>query len=258
MLEKDVVLVVDDSATARNAIINVLRDRLYCKDIYEATDGKEGLKMLKQHPEIDWIFCDWEMPVMAGDEFLAEVRKDPQTAHLPFIMITSKGDRDSLVTAVQLGVTSFVVKPFTAKKLVEKVFLARGRMERRNAERIKASQGQKAQMKFASTEAVQGDLIDISLSGMLIMCAHEPVREVTIFDQLQVKVFMPHTEEEILLPCQVIRLEADPAHPSRVEEIRVATRFMPMESATRNQLVNYIEATRRVASREEKARTQEA
>ncbi|SFB98550.1 PilZ domain-containing protein [Marinospirillum celere] len=253
MLEKDIVLVVDDSATARNAIINVLRDRLYCKEIHEAADGKEALRMLKQHPEIDWIFCDWEMPVMAGDELLAAVRKDPQTAHLPFIMITSKGDRDSLVTAVQLGVTSFVIKPFTAKKLVEKVFLARGRMERRNAERIKASRGQKAQLKFANKQPVDSDMIDISLSGLLTMCNHEEVRDITIFDRMEVKVYMPHTEEEILLPCQVIRLEADPAHPSRVEEIRIATRFMPMEGTVRTQLVDYIEATRRIANREEKA-----
>ncbi|MDR9467715.1 response regulator [Marinospirillum sp.] len=251
MLDKDVVLVVDDSATARTAIINVLRDRLYCKEVIEACDGKEALRMLKQHPEIDWIFCDWEMPEMAGDELLAAVREDPQTAHLPFIMITSKGDRDSLVTAVQLGVTSFVVKPFTAKKLVEKVFLARGRMERRNAERIKASKGQTASLKFGTQEAVSGDMIDISLSGMLIMCEHEPIRGVTVFDKVQVKVNMPHSGEEILLPCQVIRLEADPMHPSRVEQIRVATRFLPMQGDIRNLLVDYIEATRRISSKEE-------
>ncbi|WP_114417417.1 response regulator [Marinospirillum perlucidum] len=251
MLEKDVVLVVDDSATARTAITSVLRDRLYCKEILEANDGKEALQLLNQHPEIDWIFCDWEMPVMAGDELLAAVRENPQTAHLPFIMITSKGDRDSLVTAVQLGVTSFVVKPFTAKKLVEKVFLARGRMERRNAERIKASQGQKAEMKFGTETSVDGDLIDISLSGMLILCEHEPVRGITVFDKLQVKVLHPSTQQELILPCQVIRLEADPTHPSRVEQIRVATRFQPMPAETRTLLVDYIEATRRLSNKNE-------
>ena len=252
MLEKDVVLVVDDSATARSAIINVLRDRLYCKEIHEASNGKEALKLLREYPEIDWIFCDWEMPVMSGDELLTAVREDPQTAHLPFIMITSKGDRDSLVTAVQLGVTSFVVKPFTAKKLVEKVFLARGRMERRNAERIKASKGQKAQLKFGGNPPIQADMIDVSLSGLLTLCEHEPLRSITVFDQVQVQVKMPHTEKEVLLPCQVIRLEADPSHPSRTEQIRVATRFLPMEAETRTQLVEYIEATRRISNREDK------
>lgn len=251
MLEKDVVLVVDDSATARTAIINVLRDRLYCKEILEAGDGKEALRVLKQHPEIDWIFCDWEMPIMAGDEFLTAVREDPQTAHLPFIMITSKGDRDSLVTAVQLGVTSFVVKPFTPKKLVEKILLARGRMERRNSERIKASKGQKASLNLDSSQSASGEVIDISLTGILILCDHEPLRQATVFDKVQVKVTPPSSNEEVVLPCQIIRLEADPMHPSKTDHIRVATRFLPMESEKRNQLVNFIEATRRQAKRQE-------
>ena len=253
MLEKDVVLVVDDSTTARTAIINVLRDRLYCKEVFEAANGKEALKLLQQHPEIDWIFCDWEMPIMSGDQLLSEVRDNPETAHLPFIMITSKGDRDSLVTAVQLGVTSFVVKPFTAKKLVEKVFLARGRMERRNAERIAAARGQKASLKFASREAVVSDLIDISLSGLLTLSEHEPLKGVSVFDKVQIQVVLPHSSEQLLLPCQVIRLEADPMHPSRSDQIRIATRFMPMDAATRTRLVDYIEATRRMNGREDKA-----
>lgn len=244
MLDKDVVLVVDDSATARAAIINVLRDRLFCKEVIEAGDGQEALRLLKQRPDIDWIFCDWEMPVMAGDELLAAVRDNQATAHLPFIMITSKGDRDSLVTAVQLGATSFVVKPFTAKKLVEKVFLARGRMERRNAERIRAARGQSVFMKFTSAaELVQADLIDISLSGMQVLADHDAMRQVTVFDNVQIKLTSPASEKSAVMPCQVIRLEADPLHPSRVDKIRVATRFQPMDAEARAYLVEYIEAT---------------
>ena len=222
MLDKDVVLVVDDSTTARSAIINVLRDHLYCKDIVEASDGQEALRRLKQRPDIDWIFCDWEMPVMAGDELLKEIRSNPDTAHMPFIMITSKGDRDSLVKAVQLGVTSFIVKPFTAKKLVEKVFLAQGRMERRNAERTRVTKDEKIALKFATTANVEADMIDISLSGLLMKVAHEAVKSVTVFDTFQAKVGHPHGKGSAVLPCQVIRLEADPMHPSRTDSIRLA------------------------------------
>lgn len=247
MLEKDVVLVVDDSTTARSAIINVLRDHLYCKDIVEASDGQEALRRLKQRPDIDWIFCDWEMPVMAGDELLKEIRSNPDTAHLPFIMITSKGDRDSLVTAVQLGVTSFIVKPFTAKKLVEKVFLAQGRMERRNAERTRVAKDQKVVIKLASGAEVNADLVDISLSGLLMMVEHEAVRTSTVFDSFQAKIGHPHGKGSAVLPCQIIRLEADPMHPSRTDNIRLAARFQPMEEDPRKHLVSYIEAAARQA-----------
>lgn len=247
MLDKDVVMVVDDSTTARSAIINVLRDHLYCKDIVEASDGQEALRRLKQRPDIDWVFCDWEMPVMAGDELLTEIRNNPETAHLPFIMITSKGDRDSLVTAVQLGVTSFIVKPFTAKKLVEKVFLAQGRMERRNAERTQVDSDQEVVIKLASGVEVEAGMVDISLSGLLVMVEHEAVRKVTVFDSFQVKLTHPHGKKTAVLPCQVIRLEADPMHPSRTEAIRLAARFKPMEEEPRNHLVSYIEAVARQA-----------
>lgn len=247
MLDKDVVLVVDDSTTARSAIINVLRDHLYCKDIVEASDGQEALRRLKQRPDIDWIFCDWEMPVMAGDELLKEIRSNPDTAHMPFIMITSKGDRDSLVKAVQLGVTSFIVKPFTAKKLVEKVFLAQGRMERRNAERTRVTKDEKIALKFATTANVEADMIDISLSGLLMKVAHEAVKSVTVFDTFQAKVGHPHGKGSAVLPCQVIRLEADPMHPSRTDSIRLAARFQPMDEDARKHLVSYIEAAARQA-----------
>ena len=247
MLDKDVVLVVDDSTTARSAIINVLRDHLYCKDIVEAANGQEALRKLKSRPDIDWVFCDWEMPVMAGDELLVEIRKTPETAHLPFIMITSKGDRDSLVTAVQLGVTSFIVKPFTAKKLVEKVFLAQGRMERRNAERTRADKDEKILLKFGTAAEIEADLIDISLSGILMLVEHETVQNTTVFDTFQAKIGHPHGNESAVLPCQIIRLEADPLHPARTETIRLAARFQPMDEASRKHLVSYIEAAVRQA-----------
>lgn len=238
MLDKDVALVVDDSATARTTIVQVLRDRLYCRTVFEASNGQEALRLLKKHPEIDWIFCDWEMPVMSGDELLIEVRNDPRTAHLPFIMITSHSDRDSLVTAVQLGVTSFIVKPFSAKKLVEKVFLARGRMERRNAERIKAGQGQKVSLLFFGGKQVEASLIDISLSGMLMSVSHDDVREYTVFDELQARLVVTDT---LILPCQIIRLEADPTHPARDDRIRLAVRFQPMPQDMGAALLRYIE-----------------
>lgn len=247
MLSKDTVLVVDDSTTARTSIINVLRDHLYCKDIHEASNGQEALRKLKQHPEIDWVFCDWEMPLMSGDELLQEIRNTPETAHLPFIMVTSKGDRDSLVTAVQLGVTSFIVKPFTAKKLVEKVFLAQGRMERRNSERTRVNQEHKLVINFNNQET-EAELIDISLSGLLMKVEHAPLRnQISVFDNFISQLELHKNSGTANLPCQVIRLEADPLHPSRTDIVRLAARFQPMDEEARKKLVSFIESVARQA-----------
>lgn len=241
MLSNDRVLVVDDSAAARAAIVSILRDHLFCKEIIEANDGQDALRKINQISNLDWIFCDWEMPNLSGLDVLKEIRSKPQTSHLPFIMVTAKGDRDSLVAAVQEGVTSYIIKPFTAKKLVEKVFMAKGRMERRNAERTKVGKEEAIKIVLPSKTKTAAKLIDISLSGFLCLIQHEVVGDTKIFDKLIGQFILPKTKEVAGLPCQLIRLEADPHYPARTSHIRLAARFLPMQEAQRQLLVSYIE-----------------
>lgn len=246
MLSNDKVLVVDNSSTARSAINNILRDHLFCKEIVDASDGQDALRKIRQN-NIDWIFSDWDMPNMTGIEFLKEVRSDPRMSHTPFIMVTARSDRDSLVTAVQEGVTSFIIKPFTAKKLVEKVYLAKGKMERRNAERTKIGQEQFIKLELNSpSKGVDATLIDISLTGFLCLVEKEVVDQVSIFDLFDTGLTLPKTTHSLSIPCQVIRLEADPHHPARSSHVRLAARFQPMQEAQRQHLVGYIEEVAKV------------
>lgn len=241
MLSNDTVLVVDNSSAARSAVNNILRDHLFCKEIVDASDGQDALRKVRQLKNIDWIFSDWDMPNMTGIEFLKEVRSDPRTSHIPFIMVTARSDRDSLVTAVQEGVTSFIIKPFTAKKLVEKVFMAKGRMERRNAERTKVSKEQQINLTFEGAAESQATLIDISLTGFLSLIEIDATRQANIFDFFKAKLTLPKNDISQSLPCQLIRLEADPHHPARITHVRLAARFQPMQEPQRQHLVEYIE-----------------
>ena len=112
-------LVVDDFSTMRRIIKNFLTDLGY-NNVAEADDGKTALPILKAG-NIDFLITDWNMPGMPGLELLREVRNDPATKKLPVLMVTAEAKREQIVEAAQAGVNGYVVKPFTAQTLKEKI-----------------------------------------------------------------------------------------------------------------------------------------
>jgi len=112
-------LVVDDFSTMRRIIKNFLNDLGY-NSVAEADDGKTALPVLKAG-EVDFLITDWNMPGMQGLELLKEVRNDPATKKLPVLMVTAEAKREQIVEAAQAGVNGYVVKPFTAQALKEKI-----------------------------------------------------------------------------------------------------------------------------------------
>jgi len=127
-LKKDIkILVVDDFSTMRRIIKNLLRD-LGFQNITEADDGKTALPILKQGG-IEFLVTDWNMPGMTGIELIGEVRKDPNLAHIPILMVTAEAKREQIIAAAQAGVNGYVVKPFTATVLKEKIEKIFARLE---------------------------------------------------------------------------------------------------------------------------------
>ena len=113
------VLVVDDFATMRRIIKNVLK-QIGFTNICEAEDGKGALKVLKDKT-IDLVLCDWNMPEMPGIELLKKVRSDDQLKGIPFVLVTAETQKDNIIEAVKSGVSSYIVKPFTAEIVEEKL-----------------------------------------------------------------------------------------------------------------------------------------
>ena len=113
------VLVVDDFATMRRILKNILR-QIGFTNISEADDGKDALTMLKKK-KFDLILCDWNMPEMPGIELLRQVRADDGLKDIPFVMITAEAKKENILAAVQAGVSNYVVKPFTAEIISEKL-----------------------------------------------------------------------------------------------------------------------------------------
>ncbi|RJQ48497.1 MAG: chemotaxis protein CheY [Gammaproteobacteria bacterium] len=113
------ILIVDDFSTMRRIIKNLLRD-LGFNNTSEADDGNTALPML-QNGDFDFLVTDWNMPGMQGIDLLRAVRADAKLAKLPVLMVTAEAKRDQIVEAAQAGVNGYVVKPFTAVTLKEKI-----------------------------------------------------------------------------------------------------------------------------------------
>jgi len=119
-LNKDMkILIVDDFSTMRRIIKNLLRDLGYT-NTQEADDGLTALPVL-QSGGFDFLVTDWNMPGMQGIDLLKTVRADGNLASLPVLMVTAEQKREQIVEAAEAGVNGYIVKPFTAQTLKEKI-----------------------------------------------------------------------------------------------------------------------------------------
>ena len=113
------ILVVDDFAAMRRILKNVFT-QIGFTNIIEADDGTTALDVLKDN-KVDLIVSDWNMPKMSGLDLLKTVRSNESTKDTPFLMVTASSQKDDVLEAVQAGVSNYIVKPFTADTVKEKL-----------------------------------------------------------------------------------------------------------------------------------------
>jgi len=112
-------LVVDDFSTMRRIVRNLLKELGYT-NVDEAEDGVVAMQKLTAGG-FDFVVSDWNMPNMTGIELLKAIRANPQLAHLPLLMITAEAKKENIIEAAQAGASGYIVKPFTAATLAEKL-----------------------------------------------------------------------------------------------------------------------------------------
>jgi two-component system chemotaxis response regulator CheY len=123
MLDQNMkILVVDDFSTMRRIIKNILKELGY-NNVDEADDGKTGLEKLQGGGGFDFVITDWNMPIMPGIELLRAIRSDAALKGLPVLMVTAEAAKENIVEAVSAGVSNYIVKPFTAAALKERIDL---------------------------------------------------------------------------------------------------------------------------------------
>jgi len=115
------ILVVDDFSTMRRIVRNLLVELGFTNAlIQEADDGVNAMAILKQQ-SFDMVVTDWNMPNMTGIDLLRAIRAEPALKGLPVLMVTAENNRDQIIAAAQAGVNGYIVKPFTAVTLKEKL-----------------------------------------------------------------------------------------------------------------------------------------
>ncbi len=112
-------LVVDDFSTMRRIVRNLLKE-LGFTNVDEAEDGVAALQKLKGEP-FDFVVSDWNMPNMTGIDLLKAIRADAGLKHLPVLMVTAEAKKENIIEAAKAGASGYVVKPFTAATLDEKL-----------------------------------------------------------------------------------------------------------------------------------------
>ncbi len=113
------VLVVDDASAMRRILRNLLQE-LGCKNVRDAVNGQVALEQLKMK-KADVVVSDWAMPVMTGIELLRAIRADETLKNTPVLMVTAEAKQENIVEALQAGVNSYIVKPFNAQTLQDKL-----------------------------------------------------------------------------------------------------------------------------------------
>lgn len=124
-------LVVDDFSTMRRIVRNLLKE-LGFTNVDEAEDGVVALQKLKGG-DFEFVVTDWNMPNMTGIELLRAIRSDGELKHLPVLMITAEAKKENIIEAAQAGASGYIVKPFTAATLSEKLNKIFEKMEKKAA-----------------------------------------------------------------------------------------------------------------------------
>jgi two-component system, chemotaxis family, chemotaxis protein CheY len=113
------ILVVDDYSTMRRITKNLLK-QLGFSEIEEASDGADALKKMQERP-FELVISDWSMETMSGLDLLKRMRADAKLKHIPFIMVTAESKPENVIAAKKAGVSNYIVKPFNAETLKNKM-----------------------------------------------------------------------------------------------------------------------------------------
>ncbi|MBI5855887.1 MAG: chemotaxis response regulator CheY [Nitrospirae bacterium] len=113
------IMVVDDMSTMRRIVKNILK-QIGFSNVEEAENGKDAFEKIKRGG-FGFVVSDWNMPVMTGIELLRAIRADAELKTLPVMLVTAEAQKENIIEAVQAGVSNYIVKPFTAEQIQEKI-----------------------------------------------------------------------------------------------------------------------------------------
>lgn len=234
-MEKIKLLIVDESSKVREIIRYALENSFSKIEIDEASNSREAKEKL-EHRQYDLILCEWESPSIKGDKLLQWMRKHPALNTTPCIMLTSKNDQSYIMKALQSGVNSYLVKPFTVVRLVHRVMSVVNMLDRREFECYASDCP--VTLKFQKYK-LNGNLIDISLGGLLGTFHRKET-----FPQILEKVTIDMEPEYKTMISEiqgfVVRIQAAEKAVD-TKYINIAIKFLDISSGTKKELMKFFD-----------------
>lgn len=202
------LLLVDNNAKARTLLSNLLTNRLGCETVLEAANGVEAWQII-EHRKVDAIIANRRLPKMSGLELLVKVRESEAFAKLPVLMILNSSDDEAVAKAVHLGVSDFLVKPFTPHDFVVKYRRLLLNEERRGLPRHQvAAVRSKISLMDKAIGSLCGTAVNLSMSGLLAKMQYS--RNLAVYDKVELRIqFFVGKEEDLskTIQAQVVRVE---------------------------------------------------
>lgn len=227
-------LIADDHEIIRDFTTQGLEGKFENIIVDEARNGKEAQKMMTKK-RYDLIICDWELPVINGEELLKWMRNNQDLDDTSFIMLTSRSDKEHIVKAFSAGIDSYLIKPFTIKGLAQKVLDTVENLDRRKSERFEIEGP--ITIRFGS-KSITGKLIDIGLGGFLNSFkrddAQAGILDTVSFD-LELGKDMTFADVEGF----IIRIQAAESRLDS-EYIKYAIKFMNVNAEIESRLLQYL------------------
>ena len=186
--DKQTVLVIDHDKMSAKTIERVLKSDMGFNKVIIASDGKIGLKAI-QAGGMDWVLAEWDVPSVSGYELVKELRGNPLTMDVPFLMLSGRVDRKALLEAISLGVTDFIAKPFTPGTVAAKIKRVALLREKRVASRVVPTETFPVSITMQGGGAkFKGVIGNISATGMLVSSDRLKGEGINIFDQAELKI----------------------------------------------------------------------
>jgi CheY-like chemotaxis protein len=227
-------LIADDLAIIRNLIVQALEGNFENVIVEEAKNGKEAQEMMIKS-RYDLVICDWELPVMSGEELLKWIRNHRDLDETPFIMLTSRSDKEYVMRAFNAGVDSYLIKPFTITGLIQKVLTTVDNFNRRKSERFEIEGP--ITIRFGP-HSITGKLIDIGLGGLLGVFKRDDAQP-AILDKVSFDLELGQDITLVDMEGFVIRIQAAEGRIDS-EYIKYAIKFMKVNAETESKLLQYL------------------
>lgn len=232
-------LLVDESKIIKNAIAKTLVNRVGCEPglILTAKNGVEAMKVLEREP-IDVIVCEWHVPFMDGQELLANIRKHGALKEIPFVMMSTQGGKEAVVTSIQNGVSQYLVKPFSPEKLEDTVRKAWNGAKKRAAQRFSGLPEHRVHARFDG-EILDAQMVDISRSGGLLSLVYD--KSIHLFEACELSLEFEEIDDVGVvtinpIPARVLRIEASRSFAQSTRKCEVGLAFIN-EKMAKSELV---------------------